>query len=201
MSDKKAILAATVVLLTVFGAPVAASAAPVQTGSAQSGISIHTEDHDDESDDGDDDEDDGDDRHGYIPPVFVVPGQKKPHNEHKTKPSGTVTTTPSTGSSSSTAGIDPLSGDPVNQIGPDGQPMAGTPGSDLGPAGTPEESRAVDITRVPKHMKSPADAFMDTAYIGLGLLGVSAVGLGVTAGVRAIRLRRSGKSDYIYNDK
>jgi hypothetical protein len=42
---------------------------------------------------------------------------------------------------------------------------------------------------------------MDTAYIGMGMLGLASLGLGVTAGVRAIRLRRSGKSDYFYSDK
>jgi hypothetical protein len=35
----------------------------------------------------------------------------------------------------------------------------------------------------------------------MGMLGIAALGLGVTAGVRSIRLRRAGKSDYFYGDK
>ncbi|MFM5952554.1 MAG: hypothetical protein ACKOOE_08210 [Micrococcales bacterium] len=195
MFEKKLTLAAAVVVITLLGAPLAASAAPVHHVASKGGVSIHTEDgEDDDEDDGDDDEDD--DHHGSIPPVFVVPGVKKPHGGHKAKP-GTSTST----STGTTAGIDPLSGDPIPQVGPDGQPITSDPGTDVATGGAPQEGRAVDITRVPRHIKTPADEFMDAAYLGLGLLALSAVGLGVTAGVRAIRVRRAGKSDYIYNDK
>lgn len=195
MFDKKAILAATVVALTIFGAPLAASAAPSNLINASGGINIHTDDHED---DGDDDEDDHDEHHGSIPPVFVGPGQKRHHDQHKPNAG---TNSPDAGATTGSAGIDPLTGEPVSEVGPDGQPITTGPGSDNLGGVQPEDARAVDITRVPKHMKTPADEFMDAAYVGLGLLGASAVGLGVTAGVRAVRVRRSGKSDYIYNDK
>lgn len=208
MGEKKVILAATLVALTVFGAPLAASAAPTHSVQTIGGISIHADDHeDDHEDDGDDDEDDGDDEHhGSIPPVFVTPTTPKAHTPPKHKPSSTshsnTNTSTNTNNTTNPASINPAPTDGVTPVGPegvtpvDGNITNGTPGQ-----GKHEEGRAVDITRVPERMKTPADQFMDTAYVGLGMLGVSAVGLAVTAGVRAVRIRRSGKSDYFYDNK
>lgn len=204
MSDKKVVLAATLVALTVFGAPLAASANPVHATNPSSGISIHTDDGEDtSSSDGDDDRDD--EHHGSIPPVFVTPTPTttKPHTNPKHKPSASSSTTSGSTVSSDPASIAPAPTDGVTPVGPDGvAPADGGIATENSPGiGKPEEGRAVDITRVPQRQKSPADEFMDAAYIGLGALAISALGLGVTAAVRAVRIRRSGKSDYMYTNK
>lgn len=200
MVEKKLALVAALVALTIVGAPLAASATPVSTAKTIGVISFHTEDEEDNNDDGDDDQDD--EHHGSIPPVFVVPGAKKPHRDHPRPPVSTAPDTsvaptdPTTGTTAGTTAIDPLTGEEFVVVGAGEDPSA----SSLGGV-NPEEARAVDIRRVPTGIRNPADQFMDTAYIGMGMLGVAALGLGVTAGVRAIRLRRSGKSDYFYSDK
>jgi hypothetical protein len=40
---------------------------------------------------------------------------------------------------------------------------------------------------------------MESAYLGMGVLAAAAAALGLTAAIRAVRIRRSGKSDYFYN--
>lgn len=199
MLEKKAALVAAIVALTLIGAPLAATAAPVTSPKSISGISIHTED---EEEDEDEDEDEDDDHHGSIPPVFVVPGHKKPHHDRKhqlvTPPSSTTTAKidPVTGLPITTSSIDPVTGDEFVVVGA-GQ---GAEANSLGGV-NPKQARAIDISQVKAGMRSPADQFMDGAYIGMGMLGLAALGLGVTAGVRSIRLRRAGKSDYFYGDK
>ena len=202
MIETKAAVALSIVALTIFGAPIAASAAPHHA--TLPSVSFHTEDGEDEEefDDGDQDTDD---HHKSIPPVFVVPGEKH-HRNHHTMQTGTapVTTTPDDDGTNGTddsnsvtgAGLDPANASDFVVIGPGETPVT----DQLGGV-NPEEARAVDIKRVMASHKSPADEFIDAAYIGLGLTGVAAVGLGATAGIRAIRLRRSGKSDYVYGDK
>jgi hypothetical protein len=200
MIEKKATVVAAIVALTLIGAPLAASAAPIQT-SKTIVTTFHAEDGEDHEDDGDDDQDD--DHSGYIPPVFVVPGHKKPHKE---KSETTVSTAPDT---STSATIDPVTGQPVQTTSIDpvtGQEFmvvgaGGAPATESLGGVNPEEARAVDIRRVPSGVLTPADQFLDAAYIGLGMLAVAALGLGGTAAVRAIRLRRSGKADYFYGDK
>ena len=201
MLEKKAALVAAVIALTLIGAPLAASAAPATSPKSISGISIHTEDEEEREGDGDEDEDD--DHHGSIPPVFVVPGHKKPHHDRKhqlvTPPqvnSNSATLDPVTGLPITTSSIDPVTGDEFVLVGA-GQ---GAEANSLGGV-NPKQARAVDISKVKAGMRSPADQFMDGAYIGMGMLGLAALGLGVTAGVRSIRLRRAGKSDYFYGDK
>jgi hypothetical protein len=207
MLEKKAAIVASLVALTLLGAPLAASASPSFSGKVISGVSIHTEDQDDEDEDEDEDEEDEDedededDRHNSIPPVFVVPGHKKPHQDRNHATGGAL-------GSGTMIEIDPLTNKPVAAS------IEGIAGTDFVVVGAgndpatesiggvnPVESRAVDIKRVTVGMRSPADQFMDSAYLGMGTLGVAALGLGVTAGVRAIRIRRSGKSDYFYGDK
>ena len=199
MVEKKFALIAALVALTIVGAPLAATAAPVSTAKTIGVISFHTEDEEDQND-GDDDKDD--DHHGSIPPVFVVPGAKRPHSDHPRLPvsnspdSSVSPTDPVTGATAGTTAIDPLTGDEFVVVG-----AGETPGADSLGGVNPEEARAVDIRRVPTGMQTPADQFMDAAYIGLGMLTLAALGLGGTAAVRAVRLRRSGKSDYLYGDK
>ena len=200
MIEKKATFVAVIVALTLIGAPLAASATPIHTTKTV-GTTFRTDDGDSHEDDGDSDQDD--DHSGYIPPVFVVPGQKKPHHDRPKTPTATApdatTSTeidPATGQPVQTSSIDPVTGEEFMVVGAGGDPAAGKLGGV-----NPEEARAVDIRRVPAGMHSPADQFMDAAYIGMGMLGIAALGLGGTAAVRAIRLRRSGKSDYIYSDK
>ena len=201
MFEKKPVLVAAIVALSLIGAPLAASAAPVFSPKAISGISIHTEDEEGH-DDGDEDEDDEDHR-GSIPPVFVVPGKKKPHHDRKhhlvTPPpmnSNTSKIDPVTGLPATTSSIDPVTGDEFVLVGA-GQ---GAEANSLGGV-NPKQARAIDISQVKAGMRTPADQFMDSAYLGMGMLGLAAIGLGVTAGVRSIRLRRAGKSDYFYGDK
>jgi hypothetical protein len=200
MIEKKATLVAAVVALSLIGAPLAASAAPIQT-SKTIVTTFHSEDGEDHEDDGDSDQDD--DHNGYIPPVFVVPGHKKHHSEHEEKPvaaapDATTSTEvdPATGAPAQTSSIDPATGQEFVVVGAGGDPATDSLGGV-----NPEEARAVDIRRVPTGMQTPADQFMDAAYIGLGMLTLAALGLGGTAATRAIRLRRSGKSDYFYGDK
>jgi hypothetical protein len=210
MAKPKAAVVAALVALTIFGAPLAASAAPHHVALPSAGF--HTEDgEDNNSNDGDTDKDD---HHKSIPPVFVVPGEKHRHHDKYQVPSTpTPTATPAPGDDTTpgdnndnndtntagtagTAGIDPASDSDFVVVTPDHKQV-----SDKMGGVNPVEARAVDVKSVRVSHKSPADEFIDAAYIGLGLLGVAALGLGVTAGARAIRLRRSGKSDYLYGEK
>lgn len=200
MIEKKATLVATIIAISLVGAPLAASAAPAQT-SKTIVTTFHTEDGEDQEDDGDSDQDD--DHSGYIPPVFVVPGHKKPHHNSSqtpaaTAPDATTSTNvdPAAGGTAGTSSIDPVTGQEFMVVGAGGDPATDSLGGV-----NPEEARAVDIRRVPSGMQTPADQFMDAAYIGLGMLTLAALGLGGTAAARAIRLRRTGKSDYLYGDK
>ena len=200
MVEKRFALVAALIALTIVGAPLAASATPISNVKTIGVISFHTEDEEDHDDDEDEDEDD--DHHGSIPPVFVVPGAKKPHHDHPRPPASNANDTsvtsinPLTGTTAGTTAIDPLTGEEFVVVGAGEVPSANSLGGV-----NPEELRAIDIKLVSTKLRSPADQFLDTAYIGMGMLGVAALGLGVTAGVRAIRLRRSGKSDYFYSDK
>ena len=204
MVQTKTALVVSLVALTVFGAPIAASAQPHTP--VLPAVSFHTEDGEDDGfDDGDDDQDDN---HKSIPPVFVIPGEKHRHHDRGPK-TGTATPTPTPSTdgtddgsnpddsvTANGAGIDPAATSDFEVVGP-----GETPVTDKLGGVNPVEARAIDIKRVVVGHRSPADEFVDAAYVGLGLLGVAAVGLGVTAGARAIRLRRSGKSDYLYGDK
>lgn len=62
----------------------------------------------------------------------------------------------------------------------------------------PNEKQPIRVDQVQASPKTPADAFAEASYIGLGALGVGAVALGAVSGVRAYRLRKSGKNDYFY---
>jgi hypothetical protein len=65
----------------------------------------------------------------------------------------------------------------------------------------PNESKPIDVALIRADIKNPSDKFMDSAYLGLGALGLAAMGLGSVASIRAIRMRRSGKSDYFYDNE
>lgn len=211
MAEKKAALVAAIVALAIIGAPLAAFASPVVGVKQISGISIHSEDEVEDPEDEDEDEDESEDasededdeHHASIPPVFVVPGQKRPPHSHKrpsvTQSSGVLTPAqidPVTGLALTPAPIESLSEEDFVIVGAGSDPAAATLGGV-----NPKEAKAIDIKRVPVSMRTPADQFMDTAYFGMGMLGFAALGLGTTATVRAVRLRRSGKSDYFYGDK
>ena len=206
MNKKLSISLAGVVLLTLLGAPVAAMADDeTQPPVHPSNVQIHQEDSDDHEDDGDDDGDDEGDHHkkGWIPPVFVVPGQK--HDHHKPKPGSTeVTPTPSEDSNddddatAGTAGTSSVNGLDTNDfvvVGVDDTAAAKSLESV-----DPKQAQPVAIEQVKVTTQTPADRFMDTAYLGIGLLALSALGLGATTAVRSYRLRKSGKSDYFYDN-
>lgn len=213
MLETKATAVAVLAAFAIFGAPLAAHAAtPV------SGIAIHQDDSSDSSSsstnkDGDDDHDDH--GKGWIPPVFVVPGSTQPHHDHR--PNGTPKPHPTATGAAGT----PTPGDDTTATTPDstsnvGIASTGTPvdsndfvvvGADdpaaangLG-AVNPHQDQPVAIDKVRASRMTPADQFMDTAYLGMGLLGAAALGLGTTAMVRAIRVRRAGKADYLYGNK
>ena len=205
MNKKVSISLAGVLLLTILGAPVAAMADDNQPPVYPSNVQIHSEDsddHEDAEDDGDDDGDDDGEHHkkGWIPPVFVVPGQK--HSHHKPKP-GTVTTAPTAGEDSSddddanagTASVNGLDTNDFVVVGVDD-----TAADKSLESVDPRKSQPIAIEQVRVTNQTPAERFMDTAYLGIGLLAVSAIGLGATTAVRSYRLRKSGKSDYFYDN-
>ena len=208
MNKKLSISLAGVVLLTLLGAPVAAMADDEnQPPVYPSNVQIHqddSDDHEDAEDDGDDDSDDEGEHHrkGWIPPVFVVPGAK--HEHHKPKP-GNTTVTPTPGddsddddSTAGTAGTTSINGMDTNDfvvVGVDDTDAAKSLESV-----DPKQAQPVAIEQVKVTTQTPADRFMDTAYLGIGLMALSALGLGVTTAVRSYRLRKSGKSDYFYDN-
>ena len=208
MNKKLSISVAGVILLTLLGAPVAAMADDeTQPPIAPSSVQIHQDNSDDQSDDGDSDSDDSGEHHkkGWIPPVFVVPGAK---HEHKPKPKpGSTSTAPTPGDDSTetdddatagTAGTSSINGMDTNDflvVGVDDTAAAKSLESV-----DPKQAQPVAIEQVQVTTQTPADRFMDTAYLGIGLLALSALGLGATTAVRSYRLRKSGKSDYFYDN-
>ena len=195
MNKKVSISLAGVLLLTILGAPVAAMADDSQPPVYPSNVQIHSEDSDDDGDD------DGEHhKKGWIPPVFVVPGQK--HSHHKPKP-GTATTAPTPGDDSfddddanaGTASVNGLDTNDFVVVGVDDTAAAKSLESV-----DPRKSQPIAIEQVRVTNQTPAERFMDTAYLGIGLLAVSAIGLGATTAVRSYRLRKSGKSDYFYDN-
>jgi hypothetical protein len=206
MNQKLSISVATAVLLAVIGAPVAAMAEDEQPSVYASNVQIHqddSDDHEDAEDDGDDDGDDQGEHHkkGWIPPVFVVPGQK--HDHHKPKP-GSNSGTPAPGDDTNDDGDDATAGN-ASVSGLDTNDFVVVGVDDTAAAKSlesvdPKQSHPVAIEQVKVTTQTPADRFMDAAYLGIGLLAVSAVGLGATTAVRSYRLRKSGKSDYFYDN-
>lgn len=202
MASTKLSLGAMVVIFTLFSAPIAASATPsVQSGSFTpiylDGDDGEDDDEDDEDDDDDEDEDedDDDDRHEKIPPVFLVPGaghgkQKEHRKEHPVFTNflpdtlvGTqaiITESGAVGEFVMVASNDPGSAAALGQV-------------------NPHQSNPIQIDLVKTSRQTPADRFMESAYIGMGILAAAAGILGLTAATRAVRIRRSGKSDYYYN--
>ena len=206
MYKKVSISVATAVLLAVIGAPVAAMADDEnQPPIYPSNVQIHQDDSDEHEDDGDEDEDDEGEHHkkGWIPPVFVVPGKK--HEHHKPKP-GSSTVTPAPGETSDddddatagaagTAGVVGIDSNDFVVVGVDD-----TAGAKSLESVDPKQAQPVAIEQVRVTTQTPADRFMDTAYLGIGLMALSALGLGATTAVRSYRLRKSGKSDYFYDN-
>jgi hypothetical protein len=206
LNQKLSIAVATAVLLAVIGAPVAAMADDErQPPILPSNVQIHQDDSDEheDADDGDDDGDDQGEHHkkGWIPPVFVVPGQK--HDNHKPKPgSTTAPTTPGDDANNdgddTTAGNASVGGLDTNDFVVVG--VDDTAAAESLESVDPKQSHPVAIEKVNVTSQTPADRFMDAAYLGIGLLAISAVGLGATTAVRSYRLRKSGKSDYFYDN-
>ena len=190
MASTKLSLGAMLVIFTLFAAPIAASATP----SAQSGsfTPIYLDGDDDDDDDDDDDEDD---RHDKIPPVFVVPGAGHgKHKGHKKEHPAFTNIVPE-----SLVGTQAI----ITEVGSDSEFVmvaSNDPGaaSAIGLA-NPHQSTPIQIQEIRVSRQTPADRFMESAYIGMGVLAAAAAGLGLTAAVRALRIRRTGKSDYFYN--
>jgi hypothetical protein len=173
-------LSAALVLVAMFGLPVAAQAATSATV-APSAFSLHAENGDDGGDHGGDKN--GDDGGSYtpsdvtpanpqdqddsfvVPPVVIHPDGKRSHQFDKGPGS-----------------VPPIDGTP--------QTLSDIPGN-----------HPIQVDKVHPSTKTPTDLFVDTAVIGLGAVGAGALGLGAVVGVRAIRARRSGvKADYFYGD-
>jgi hypothetical protein len=193
MFEKKPTLLCALVALTLFGAPVAANAAIPPT--SHSGIPKPIFQDDGEREDDEDEEEHENEAHENIPPVFVVPGSKKDHHITHPKPAKELLNVlpampelivPSaTGASVSSEYLVIASNDPAAE-------------KSLGTS-NPNESQPIDVTLIRADIKNPSDQFLDSAYLGLAVLGAAALGLGTAAGVRAVRVRRSGKSDYFYD--
>ncbi len=203
MFEKKPVLVAALVALTLLGAPVAASAATPHT--AHAGIPKPIFQDDEEREDEDEDEDE-DEAHENIPPVFVVPGSKKDHHKRHPKPHerfvNVLPTIPEIvvpGVVGSGATVQALPGGDfveseyvvIASNDPAAEKALGT--------SNPNESQPIDVSLIRADIKNPSDQFLDSAYLGLAVLGAAALGLGTAAGVRAVRVRRSGKSDYFYD--
>lgn len=203
---KLSLTAAALLALIIVGAPIAAKADSHPSANVfHSGVQIHQDD-DDEDDFDDDGDDDADDEHkkGWIPPVFVVPGGK--HGHHKpsagAKPTAPVTVDSgddidgdSTANSAGVAGLPTSDTNDFIVVGVDDTDAANS----LESVDT-SKSEPIAIERVVATTQTPADRFMDTAYLGIGILGASAIGLASTTMIRSYRLRKSGKSDYFYDN-
>jgi hypothetical protein len=149
----------------------------------------------DEDDREDEDEDeDEDERHEKIPPVFVVPGAGHgKHKEHKREHPvfsnigpepliGTQAIITEFGSSSEYVMV--ASNDPA-AIAAIGQ-------------ANPHQSSPIKMDLVKTSRQTPADKFMESAYLGMGILAAAAAALGLSAAIRGVRNRHNGKSDYYY---
>jgi len=196
MFEKKSAVLASVLLLTLFGAPLAASAATSNFVSSGVPIPIFQE-NEDEDEDRDDDRGDHDEQHEVIPPVITVPGHGK--GDHRKPPKNGIPIVPEVldpnSSAQSLSGIDLAEAEYVVVASND--PESTVPLE----AANPNEAQPIDVKLIRASIKNPADRFLESAYLGIGALGLAAVGLGTVAGVRAIRMRRSGKSDYFYDNK
>jgi hypothetical protein len=210
MFGKKSVALAALVALILIGAPVAANAATPFAPQAGHPKPIF---QDDEREDEREDEDEDEKNHEYeahenIPPVFVVPGSKKDHHKRPPKPNERfVNVLPAVpelvipNTTGSNASVQPLPETPVTESeylvvasnDPAAEKALGT--------SNPNESQPIDVSMIRADLKNPSDQFLESAYLGLAVLGVAAVGLGSVAGVRAIRVRRSGKSDYFYDNE
>lgn len=203
MFEKKPVLVAALVALTLLGAPVAASASTPHASYAGIPKPIFQDDEEREDEDEDEDEDEA---HENIPPVFVVPGSKKDHHKRHPKPHerfvNVLPTIPEIvvpGVVGSGATVQALPGGDfveseyvvIASNDPAAEKALGT--------SNPNESQPIDVSLIRADIKNPSDQFLDSAYLGLAVLGAAALGLGTAAGVRAVRVRRSGKSDYFYD--
>ena len=211
MFEKKSALIAALVALTLLGAPVAANASVPFSYGAGIPKPIFQDEHgddknDDEKDDDEDEEDDeyeSNEAHENIPPVFVVPGSKKDHHKRPKKPVIPSLNVPPALPEIITpnATKQSISGSEVSES----QYMviaSNDPAAEKALAMiNPNESKPIDVALIRADIKNPSDQFMDSAYLGLGALGLAAMGLGSVASIRAIRMRRSGKSDYFYDNE
>ena len=194
MFEKK-FFAVVIVLLTLFSAPVAANATPAFSPTAvPSPIFQDDGDELDDEEDHDDEKAKDDDHHATIPPVFVVPRKRQAQNGNQPKIEVPVPT-------QSGAGVQSLPGlgseetdfFVISSIDPQNESMIGT--------AAPNVSKPIDVKNVRTDILTPADRFMDSAYLAMGALAVGAVGLGSVAGVRTLRARRNGESDYFYDNE
>jgi len=208
MFEKKPAIIASVILLTLFGAPLAATAASHSTVVSGVPTPIFQDDeddepeHEDDDEDGDDDSDEHEERHEIIPSVITVPGLGRGHHNRPPKgglPTGTEELAPGVVDPNTTiqslSGVDIADADYVVIASND--PEGAIPLE----IANPNESNPIDVKLIHTNAKSPADNFLESAYLGMGALGLAALGLGSVATVRAVRVRRSGKSDYFYDNK
>jgi hypothetical protein len=211
MFEKKQAVVSSALLFTLFGAPLAASAATPTFSPAAVPVPIFQEDGDDQDGDDDSGANHHDEIHEIIPPVITVPGLGKGRH-HKPFNHGLPTTPPvatpePTDPAIPTGPVDPASvtqslpgvsvDDSEYVVVASNDPESALPLE----AANPNESEPIDVRLIRAQVRNPADQFLESAYIGMGVLGVAAIGLGATAGVRAIRLRRNGKADYFYDNK
>ena len=207
MMEKKAALLAAMVALTLLGAPVAANAATPHISHAGIPKPIFQDDEERENEDEDEDEREHDDEaHENIPPVFVVPGSKKDRHNRPPKPNERFVNVLPTIPETVVPGATPATVKPQTIAGTDIPESEYVVIASNDPAaekalGTsnPNESQPIDVTLIRADIKNPSDQFLESAYLGLGVRGVAALGLGTAAGIRAVRVRRSGKSDYFYD--
>ncbi len=179
----KAQLSAALVLVAMFGLPVAAKAA---TPAAQpyAAAAIFAE----HGDDGGDDGGDGGEADGNSGGTFTAP-DTTPANPKDKDDSFVV---PPVVVNPAAKKTNPLGKAPskTTQVDSKTQPVVDLP-----------QNHPIQVDKVQPSTKTPTDLFVDTAVIGLGAVGAGALGLGAMVGVRAIRSRKAGaKADYFYGD-
>lgn len=200
MFEKKSATIAALIALTLLGAPLAAHASSPIVPNAGIPKPIFL---DDDNEVENEDEKDEDESHENIPPVFVVPGSKKDQKKGSFKPTLPTLNVPPALPEIITPNFikQSISGSEVSEsefmVIASNDPAAEKALAMI----NPNKSKPIDVALIRADIKNPSDQFLDSAYLGLGALGVAALGLGAVAGMRAVRSRLSGKSDYFYDNE
>lgn len=75
-----------------------------------------------------------------------------------------------------------------------------TEGAQKGPKAEPKEGqpKPIELADLKPTKKTPADAFVESATVGVGVMAAGALALGAVAMTRGSKTKRDDKSDYLY---